>query len=313
MLSTDQVIQFVALWGGELDTLVLANTGVHQVYRFECNGRVYYLRLCDWPKWTVAIEYLHFLHQRGAPVCAPVASHAGRYTEELYFNKIQYQAVVVKAVPGERLGSGVPSLAAANAWGRALAQLHQTGQQFRPSAPLYSHDGVWNGEVMANAKASGGMLWQEWQTIDRFLQRLPRHADGHCWGWTHQDMRPGNVFYDGSQAWIIDFDEPTEQWFISDIARAMLEYLDRPRLMRLALRDAFVAGYRQQQPLPDDWLVLLPLFMRMRVVMAVAWSVGESGTVIESPLAASAPALSESQQIFAGFAGHLGQTADFEF
>lgn len=69
----------VKLWGGSLNSLCLVNEGINLVYRFEQNGKGYYLRLTheslrNKHELQAAIAYQHHLFTHDVPICAPIQS-----------------------------------------------------------------------------------------------------------------------------------------------------------------------------------------------------------------------------------------------
>jgi Ser/Thr protein kinase RdoA (MazF antagonist) len=100
------------------------------------------------------------------------------------------------------------------------------------------------------------------------LDDFGKSADRY--GLVHGDMLPENLFYDGSELRLIDWDDTGFGWHLYDFATAMFAHLDRPGF-DTALA-AMVEGYRRHRVLPDKHLKMLPILIMARALSYVGWA-----------------------------------------
>lgn len=261
-------------WGGEPDSLRLVNLGINAVYRFTSNGDGYYLRLSHLTmrpldEWTAATDYLVHLAQHEVPVCRPVRSYGGQWIEAMHQDGLEFWGTVVTEAPGDLMHVDHADLRVYEAWGRSLGLLHRAARDYAPdpALPFKTIDSIWHNVTPTAHNAADDEIRAAFETISAWWADLPRHD----FGLTHADHRPGNVIWDGTTARIVDFDEPVYHWFVSDIARAMLAFSDQPLERRIAVRDAFLRGYRVVTDLDPVWVELLPEFMQWRGLLMHLW------------------------------------------
>jgi Ser/Thr protein kinase RdoA (MazF antagonist) len=107
--------------------------------------------------------------------------------------------------------------------------------------------------------------------------RLARFGSGpHRYGLVHADLRLANLLVDGSETYVIDFDDCGWSWFLYDFGTAVSFFEDDPRVPELT--DAWVRGYRTVRHLPAEDEAELPTFVLMRRLLLVAWIGSHSGT-----------------------------------
>jgi Ser/Thr protein kinase RdoA (MazF antagonist) len=264
----------VKLWTHEPRSLRLINLGINVVYRFENKGEGRYLRLTSaslrsLSEAEAAVDYLNHLSMYGCQVCRPLTSKAGKFIETLSYNGQECLATVVQEVSGQELGIQHTRREVYQAWGYSLGQLHQAAQSYQPprSLKFLTWQDLWK-EVAGHIDTVESEIQAVYHAVDHWLQTLPHQDDN--FGLTHADFRPGNVFWDGKTASIIDFDEPVYHWFMADIARAMLEFSNHPQ--RTQFQEWFISGYRRAKPLEDFWLNQLQWFMRMKDLDMYTWT-----------------------------------------
>ncbi|MBL0942658.1 MAG: phosphotransferase [Alphaproteobacteria bacterium] len=264
----------VRLWAHDPHSLRFINLGINVVYRFENKGEGRYLRLTNaslrsLSEVEAATDYLKHFSEQGCEVCKPIASKAGIYIEKLSLEGQDYLATVVQEVPGQAMGVNHTQKQVYETWGYSLGQLHQAAKNYRPPSSLrfLTWQDLWK-EITDRMGTVEPELQAVYRAVDQWLQTLPLQDDS--FGLTHADFRPGNIFWDGKTASIIDFDEPVYHWFMADIARAMLAFSGHPQ--RIEFLDWFITGYRQAKPLADFWLDQLQWFMRMKDLDMYTWT-----------------------------------------
>ena len=96
------------------------------------------------------------------------------------------------------------------------------------------------------------------------------------YGLIHADLRLANLLVDGSETFVIDFDDCGWGWLLYDLGAALSFIEDDPRVP--ALIEAWVAGYRAVRPLSAADEAEIPTFVMMRRLLLVAWIGSHSGT-----------------------------------
>ncbi|MEM7118499.1 MAG: phosphotransferase [Chloroflexota bacterium] len=290
------VREIVEEWGGEPDSLELVRDSINAVFRYREGAAYRFLRISKYwaPKKIVgAMDYLRFLWANGAPVCEPIASKNGRFIEyythhapqeRLHYRDRLQEADVARYIcrvyaesPGETVTNRCTDPLIHEAWGRALAHLHNVAIHYQPRPDLYFHS--WEKEFNDTKRwlpAGDTAAWREFERLQAWYQSLEEVGAG--FGVTHADCNAGNFVWNGRSITIIDFDEPMTNWFASDVARPFIEIEDFPLTLRRQLMVAFVNGYRQVRSLSDATVASLPQFMRFKKLAFYAWEIGDCGT-----------------------------------
>ncbi len=266
-------------WNGDTASLRLISQDYNIVYRFESEGRGYYLRICHTvlhplPKAHAVLRFLRFLAENEVPVGAPLPSVRGRYIELLEGG---YYAAAQCEAPGNLMIQHLLDFSVYESWGQSLGKLHAASSRFQPDAASdYQFPSVqrfWQ-NIAVTARQSRPGLRRVYSELTEYMLALPIQD----YGLIHGDYRPGNVIWDGSTARTIDFDEPNYHWYIADVARALMELWAQPRARRRAFRDAFMAGYSSEHEIDDFWLTQLPQFVQHRAMLMHMWDVQEGGS-----------------------------------
>jgi Ser/Thr protein kinase RdoA (MazF antagonist) len=90
------------------------------------------------------------------------------------------------------------------------------------------------------------------------------------YGLVHGDLLPENLFYDGSELRLIDWDDSGFGWHVYDFATALFAHLGRETFDPVLA--AMVEGYRRHRPLPDEHLATLPILIMARALSYVGWA-----------------------------------------
>ena len=267
-------------WRGDPTSLRLVSQDYNIVYRFESDGRGFYLRIChivlhSLPEARQVMHFLRFLAAQGVPVGAPAPSINGEYIEPLadgYFAAAQTEA------PGKNMEFYLLDSAVYEAWGGSLGVLHAASRRYLPDPAIpYEFPSVqrfWQ-NIEPTVLAASPAIQRIYAELTDWMRSLPSHD----YGLIHGDYRPGNVIWDGATARTIDFDEPNYHWYIADACRALLELYDQPLEERIKYREAFMRGYLREHPIDGWWLTQLPYFAQHRALLMYAWDLqeGDSG------------------------------------
>jgi Ser/Thr protein kinase RdoA (MazF antagonist) len=103
-------------------------------------------------------------------------------------------------------------------------------------------------------------------------------TDADRFGLIHADLLPENVLVCDGMPFVIDFDDAGFGWHLYDVATSLVSRVDSDDFDDC--RDALVDGYRSVRELPDDHLVLLPVFLLARMMMQLGWTHSRVSTAI---------------------------------
>ena len=161
---------------------------------------------------AAAIDYQHYLFEKGAPICEPVKSNLGNYIEEVTEEGDIFLAHVNDEVHGEIINFNHLDKQIYQTWGKSLAHLHRAAKSYHHDDShrfLDWHD-LWE-EAGRDVQEENDVIKQEYEEIDDWLSTMTKNQ--HDFGLTHGDHRCGNALFDGRLVHIIDFDEPISHWF----------------------------------------------------------------------------------------------------
>ncbi|AWM78282.1 phosphotransferase enzyme family protein [Phenylobacterium parvum] len=99
------------------------------------------------------------------------------------------------------------------------------------------------------------------------LSALP--LEPSVFGMIHADLHPGNLLVRDGDLAIIDFDDAAFGWRMYDIAVALTHQQASQDFA--AVRDAFLAGYRQVRDLPETEAAQLSDFLLVRDLVQLGW------------------------------------------
>ena len=101
-------------------------------------------------------------------------------------------------------------------------------------------------------------------------ERLAAYGtDPTRYGLIHADLRLANLLVDGDRVNVIDFDDCGLGWFMFDFGAAVSFLEHDPRLAEW--QDAWLRGYRREEPVPAADEAMIPTFVMMRRLQLVAW------------------------------------------
>ena len=173
-----------------------------------------------------------------------------------------------------------------NRLGAITARLHQ--QALRWSRPAGFTRKVWSLEAAIGPQA----YWGDWRgalglTPDgaavlarlaaALSRRLAAFGDGpDRFGLIHADLRLANLLMDGDRIGVIDFDDCGFGWLPFDFAAAISFFETDPAVP--GLLEAWLKGYRQIAPFPQDWEAEIPSFIMLRRLQLTAWVASHNET-----------------------------------
>jgi Ser/Thr protein kinase RdoA (MazF antagonist) len=197
------------------------------------------------------------------------------------------QIDVFEWIAGSQLGSvgeDVPAQAAQlprlfHTIGRLAARLHNQASRWDLPPGFTRH--AWDTDGLVGEEPLWGRFWelaalsQEQRRLivearDRLrrdLAALDRSPSGY--GLIHADFAPENLMVEGDRIRLLDFDDAGFGWHLFEIATSLYFHAAQPHYE--AIREATLAGYRTERPLPEPQLALLPMFLAARGFTYLGW------------------------------------------
>lgn len=258
------------------------------VYEYEIDGEPKILRISYTPERSVEqiraeLHFVDYLAERGVRVSRPIPSINGDLVETVLAMGIPFHIVsFIKGkgmrVPdnGYRYRTDAPIEEYFQNWGQVLGQMHALTKDYQPLDEQIRRP-EWF-ELHKNRFALERQVPEHLQVIRHRIQStldelksLPRDRDS--FGLIHGDFNDGNftVDYSNGDMTVFDFDDSCYFWFVYELASAWEGGIGRIMYRGLEERKAFMEhymeqvmeGYHRENSLSAEWLVRLPLFIKL--------------------------------------------------
>jgi len=284
-LFTDDVLTHAAgRFGLDPDTIRHLDGFENMVLEAERYGQPYILRISHNSHRTIEqvhaeLDWIDFLAQRDVSVCRPLRSKTDALIEIIDIDRASLIAAVFEKAKGGMVRRDDQTPQMTYNRGRLLGKIHALTKQYRPQSDEIKRYQWYDEEDFANfdrylgpADEIVGLRFRE--LIDS-LRAIP--VDDESYGLIHTDAHTGNIFFDGDNPTLFDFDDCAYDFFISDIAISLFyaALMLPPKTDQLSFAkeflDQFLAGYRTENRLDDRWLELMPMILKRReLVLYVA-------------------------------------------
>lgn len=164
--------------------------------------------------------------------------------------------------------------------GRALGRLHVATD--RLSLPNGFTRPQWNVDGLLGPAPFWGRFWDHpaaseteailLQEARRFArEKLSAYAAaGADRGLIHADLMPENVLFENGHAHLIDFDDCGFGFRLYDLGTALAQILEEPGLTEIAT--GLIEGYATERALGDEDLAMLPVFVMLRALASLGWT-----------------------------------------
>jgi Ser/Thr protein kinase RdoA (MazF antagonist) len=243
------------------------------------------------PEQTLGmLEWVLFLHDEGAPVIAPLVSINNHLLENLEQDGIRYTITAFEKAEGT-LAEDIPP----PEWtddlfcsiGKAAGKLHHTSHRYKPSHPGFTRpmwfDSYEVHEATSLLATSTDPARDKLAALLIELKQLPTSTSE--FGLIHEDLHFANflILPDGHVS-IIDFDDCGYGWYAMDVAMALFDVLvlynpageDERKRFAYRFMSSYLAGYRQENPLPPFWLSQVPRFLKLKELCIYATLIGNA-------------------------------------
>jgi Ser/Thr protein kinase RdoA (MazF antagonist) len=226
------------------------------------------------------LDWVNFLHQNG--VNCPEVYQSGNDSQIETLEAVdgsRFFACLYAKAPGfeVKVNSESYNERLFHAWGKQIGKLHAVTKRYKPKKGA-SMRPSWHEEELLDIAM---FLPAETEIIRRSnelmeeLFKLPQNVDN--FGLLHTDIHSGNFFFDGNEIHVFDFDDASYHWFASDLAIPLYYSLfgqnknDSEREEFAAqFIEPFLKGYQEENPLPENLLSQIPLFLKLRDITLFA-------------------------------------------
>ena len=249
------------------------------------------------------LEWMAMLGERGIVVPLPVPTAAGDVMVKQSIDDVpgEWQVDMLSWLAGTQLGDiGEPldlgdreRAAVFRNIGRTMARLHNFSERWPRQMQLTRH--AWDGAGLVGDEPLWGRFWELealtesqrtflLQAKSAIAEDLQAYGQtGANYGLIHADLVPENVFVDGLEIQLIDFDDAGYGWHMFEVVTA-LYWLDAepdyPEIMA-----AVFEGYRLERALSDADLAAFDLFVAARSLTYVGWVHTRSNTATAQEMA----------------------------
>ena len=177
--------------------------------------------------------------------------------------------------------------------GRLLGELHEHSQRFmlpgvvpyRQSAYLIDDD-TWRTRGALSDEDARVLVSAE---EDLMTQLADLDGDSELYGFLHADFHLWNLLFQGDNVAAIDYSDCGWGTYTYDIATALF-YLKYPlvgnhdhRQNYERFEDAFLSGYTDVRPVPDNFEKALPVCFAARMLVIAQWVLCDTGSIDEMP------------------------------
>ena len=233
----------------------------------ETPEKTYYLRFNHSTERTrefieAELSFIQHLTSQGIHANKPIQSLFDRVVETISTEMGDLHGVLFKAIQGKQYESDELNLEKFMYWGKALGKIHNISTGFvLPEKPTWK-DHV--SRIRSIVPKSNNVIWRELDSVEKKLDQLP--VKDRMFGIIHYDFEMDNLLWNEDSVGIVDFDDCAYYWYAADIAYALRD-LYNDQVIRFNIDDkrvqAFLKGYRSIQPITDEDLSHIPLFIRM--------------------------------------------------
>ena len=263
--------EIASYWGYDKGSVKEQRISANAVFRFKKSGEDYFLRFNPPSERTfeyikAEVDFLNYLSDRNISVARPVKSLSGNFIEKVDTSIDTYYAVVFLALQGKQYNIEKIDKSMFHTWGMALGALHYTSigynTKYRPS---------WKSHLEMISKIipkEERFTQKELGYITDWVTRLPVNETNY--GLIHYDFELDNIFWNGSNISILDFDDCAYYWYIADISIALKDLFKNKVDFDNDNFVSFIEGYQTKIPIDKGVLKDLPSFRRMADLVTYA-------------------------------------------
>jgi len=221
------------------------------------------------------LNYVNYLAKYGAHVASPFMSRQQQLTEMIplkdgtYFTAVCFQKAIGIHPRGQDFDDHLIRV-----WGASLGKMHRLSMTYQPERKNLQRI-HWDEEIeVAHPQrflpSDQFKIIEQLEILKAKLRTFP--IDKSQYGIIHNDLHPYNFLYDGEKITMIDFEDCVQMWFVSDLSISLFLMTVWPpdgysrEEFALKIFLSFLAGYKTEKELPDEWLETVPTFMKFREI-----------------------------------------------
>ena len=221
------------------------------------------------------LSYVNYLSKNGAHVASPFESRNQKLTEIIpLHNGAYFTAVCFQKAIGIHPHSQDFDDHLLRVWGASLGKMHRLSMAYQPERMDLQRI-HWDEEIEVThpqrfLPADQFKVIEQLENLKLQLRIFP--FDKSQYGIIHNDLHPYNFLYDGEKITMIDFEDCVQMWFVSDLAISMFLMTVWPadgysrEEFAMKIFPTFLAGYKSEKELPDEWLETMPTFLKFREI-----------------------------------------------
>lgn len=287
MVSIAILSQASQSFGIAPESLVLVSQSTNVVYKYHQQNKTYFLRLSEKPaayetSIQAEVHWVRYLVSKGVRASLPILTVEGKLTAVCRDQEKCYVAAVFEGATGYFFDNdwSVWDTDLFTRWGSVMGTLHHLTQSYQPDDPKFTR-ADWAPLQLENPHLHTGdyaLLLGKLRALEQQLMDLPREAEGY--GLIHYDFHPYNFLIDQGELNVFDFDDAIRGWYALDIGIAATHAVwwgshdpkwgTKDEFAKTFLT-AFLEGYVQQQPISQEWIARIPLFMEYRNISSFFW------------------------------------------
>jgi len=278
LFNEDILMQAAVRYSMDRNSLTKIGGFENFVYGYTWEDQEYILRLThsshrEKSMVQSELDFIEYLSLHNAAVSKPVYSLNHELVEKISIDENNYfLATAFTKAPGKHMQPSDATDELFTEWGRSIGKMHRLTKDYVPKSSATTRPLWYEDPIFLNPKAylpeEHHIVGEKLNTLADKLKILPKDKDS--FGLMHTDIHTGNFYIHEGKITIFDFDDSAYQYFISDIAIALFYCLLRPDTAENKIAFAnhflhhFLAGYREENQLSDQWLALLPDFLKLR-------------------------------------------------
>ncbi len=265
------------LYGIDPDQLELLDGFESFLYAYEDNGERYILRVSHSLRRSEVLirgeaDWINYLASGGVHAARVVPSQSGQLVEAVADGHGgAFLATVFEHAPGKpawQVGWGYPLY---QTLGQTIGRMHRLTQVYSPTDPEAQRP-QWDDPIML--MDADWLPDEEWRAREKYREivercrRLPQGREDY--GLIHFDAHAGNYFVDRKgQIHLFDFDDCHYSWYSNDIAIVLFYMVmgaEDTAAFTVNFMRQFIVGYQRENPFKAEWLVQIPMFLKMREI-----------------------------------------------
>ncbi|RSK27674.1 hypothetical protein EJF36_12760 [Bacillus sp. HMF5848] len=221
------------------------------------------------------LEWINYLQAAGVKTPRAFHSIQNNLTEQLAVEDSYFTACLFEKAKGHKVNRKDPAIWNNTTffnWGKLIGKMHALTKAYDSSLskvkrPHWDEDDLLEFEQYIPAEGNNLVIKNSHHHLEK-ISLLPKNRNNY--GLIHTDLHAGNFFVDNEDIIAFDFDDCSYQWFASDIAIPLyysvlpIQSTEERHAFASDFLKCFLDGYRTENSLDPQWILLIPDFMKLR-------------------------------------------------